>query len=215
MITEKMNVHKALSELKILNDRITKQIHVVEFCVSNKVSNEKINGMSVENWKKDVQAKWESINALINRRNAIKRAVSLSNAKTEVTVADKNYTVAEAIEMKQYGMTYYRELLRKLQFDFSEANESVERINSDADFRATDYAQKCVGTDKNSVEAMKEVEQIRMSYYNSHKAELINPIDITNKIEELENKIAQFTTEIDSVLSVSNATTIITIEYEN
>lgn len=213
MITEKMNVHKALSELKILNDRITKQIRVVEFCVPNKVSNEKINGMPVENWSKDVQSKWESINALINRRNAIKRAISLSNAKTEVTVADKNYTIAEAIEMKQYGMAYYRELLRKLQSDFSEANKLVERINSDADIKATNYAQNCVGTDKNSVEAMKEVEQIRMSYYNSHKAELINPIDITNKIEELENKIAQFTTEIDSVLSVSNATTIITIEY--
>lgn len=41
MTTEKMNVHKALAELKILDDRIVKAINSVEACISNKHSNTK------------------------------------------------------------------------------------------------------------------------------------------------------------------------------
>ena len=33
MTTEKMNVHKALAELKILDDRIIKAINSVEACI--------------------------------------------------------------------------------------------------------------------------------------------------------------------------------------
>lgn len=42
MTTEKMTVHKALSELKILDDRIHLAISEAVFCVTNKHSNEKI-----------------------------------------------------------------------------------------------------------------------------------------------------------------------------
>lgn len=38
MTTEKMNVHKALAELKILDDRIVKAINSVEACISFQIS---------------------------------------------------------------------------------------------------------------------------------------------------------------------------------
>ncbi len=213
MITETMNVHKALSEVKILNDRIEKEINNCQFCIVNKVENKTIKGKSIDDWKKNVSADWDSVTALINRRNAIKRAISLSNAATKVSIADKEYTVAEAIEMKQYSMCYYNTLLTKLRNDFATANMSVEKTNTDADNKATEYAKNCAGSDKSNLETLKEVENIRKAYYESHKAELLDPIDITKKIAELEKKIADFTADVDSVLSVSNATTNITIEY--
>lgn len=43
--------------------------------------------------------------------------------------------------------------------------------------------------------------------------ELIDPVNILEKIEALEVEIADFTTEVDSALSVSNALTEITVEY--
>lgn len=213
MITETMNVHKALSEIKILNDRIVGKIMENKFCICNKTTNKTINGKSIEDWKSNVKAQWESINQLILRREAIKRAINHSNASTKVVVADKEYTVAEAIEMKQYGIFYHKQLLTQLQNNFAMANADVERINTDADAKATTYAQNCVGSDKTSPEVIKDIENIRNSYYDTHKAEIIDPLDSIKRIEELKDYIDKFTSEIDSVLSVSNATTMITIEY--
>lgn len=208
-----MNVHKALSEVKILNNRILSKISESQFCIANKVTNKTIKGKPIDEWKRNIQDNWTSITTLINRRNALKQAISKSNASTEVTIAGKVYTVAEAIEMKQYGTYYYNALLNELRTNFTEANRSVETTNVKADVDATNYAQNCVGSDKSNTESLREIEKIRTAYYDSHKAELIDPIDITKKIAELEQIISDFTSEVDSVLSVSNATTLISIEY--
>lgn len=45
MTTEKMTVHKALTELKLLDDRIAKAIAEGIYCVANKHSNDKIGGV--------------------------------------------------------------------------------------------------------------------------------------------------------------------------
>ena len=41
---EKMTIHKALCELKILDSRINNAISSARFCLANKHSNEKVNG---------------------------------------------------------------------------------------------------------------------------------------------------------------------------
>lgn len=51
MTTEKMTVHKALAELKIVDDRIISAINGGTYCVANKHSNEKIKGVPVEDYK--------------------------------------------------------------------------------------------------------------------------------------------------------------------
>lgn len=40
---EKMTIHKALCELKILDSRINNAISSARFCLANKHSNEKVN----------------------------------------------------------------------------------------------------------------------------------------------------------------------------
>ena len=47
MNTETMTIHRALAELKVLDDRISKAINETSFVVSNKHSNEKIRGLSI------------------------------------------------------------------------------------------------------------------------------------------------------------------------
>ena len=55
MNKETMTVHKALSELKLLDDRINKVIYTSIFCEANKHSNEKIGGVPIEEAKKGMQ----------------------------------------------------------------------------------------------------------------------------------------------------------------
>lgn len=47
---EKMTIHKALCELKILDSRINNAISSARFCLANKHSNEKVNGVTVEEY---------------------------------------------------------------------------------------------------------------------------------------------------------------------
>ena len=203
MIKETMNLHKALSELKILNDRISDKISNCTFCGTMKSGSKTILGKAVDEFKTNVQSDYDSVNTLINRRNAIKRAVSKSNSSTSVTINGKDYVVAEAIEMKNWGM------------DYASAVNKMETENAKADMAATDYAKNGTNSDKTTLtaEALKEMENLRKSYYDSHKTEIVDPLKLSDKIKELEEMISAFTSEVDSVLAVSNANTLIEIEY--
>lgn len=93
-MTEKMTVHKALAELKLLDERIRKAISEGIYCIANKHSNDKIGGVLLDDYIKIMQGGYDKATDLISRRKAIKRAVVLSNAVTKVTVAGVEYTVA-------------------------------------------------------------------------------------------------------------------------
>ena len=83
METQKMTVHKALCELKTMDSRIQKAIDSSPYVVVNKHSSKKINGVSIDEFCRQAKSAYQSVNDLINRRNAIKRAVVLSNATTK------------------------------------------------------------------------------------------------------------------------------------
>ena len=140
MTTEKMTIHKALCELKTLDSRIQDAIRRSTFCFANKHSNQKIHGIPIEDVKKECKAAYQSISDLISRRNAIKCAVVLSNATTKVTIGGKEYTVAEAIEMKNNGMALLKYLLDKLAGDYRSASRECDESNGDRlERRADDY----------------------------------------------------------------------------
>ena len=100
MQKETMSVHKALAERKTLESRINGLINTSRFINVNKHSNEKIEGMPVEDYKKTLQGAWDKATDLIKRQEAINRAVTLSNAVTKVKIGEDEYTVAEAIWQK-------------------------------------------------------------------------------------------------------------------
>jgi len=212
MTTEKMTIHKALAELKIIGDRINNSISSSTFIKANKHSNEKINGVSVEEFRKQIQGNWDKSNDLIKRRNAIKRNVVLSNAKTVVKVGNDEFTVAEAIEMKNTGMQYKKELLNQLNRQYVEAISVTEKENGETlQQKAENYVIGLYGS-KDKVNN-DEIENVRKQFIVNNTFELIDPIKVREKIDSLEKEIAEFDAEIDSCLSVSNSLTEITIEY--
>ena len=103
---EQMTVHKALAELKVIDSRINNAIRSGTFVVANKHSNDKIHGVTINEFKNSMKSDFQKVSDLIARRNAIKKAVVASNAVTKVKVGDTEYTVATAIEMKNHGMEF-------------------------------------------------------------------------------------------------------------
>ena len=211
MHKEILNVHKALAELKILDDRIIKAIKEGNYVAANKHSNKQIKGIEIEDYKKIMTGGYDKVKDLVARRTAIKKAVVLSNAKTEVAVNGVKYTVAEAIEMRNHGIVFDELLLQELGEQYRRAQLEIARNNAEIDKRAENYVVSCYGS-KEKVESA-EMEESRKTFVKNNTFELLDPLKILEKMEELEEKISKFKSEIDSVLSVSNAVTEIEISY--
>lgn len=213
MTTETMTIHKGLAELKILDGRIKKEIQNGSYCAANKHSNDKINGIPIEDFNKAVQGTYDKVTDLINRRKAIKKAIVLSNAKTTVKIADVEYTVAEAIEMKNHGIEFESLLVNTMDRQYQQAQAEVNRQNgNNLEERADQYVTAIYGQ-KDGKTATADIEKVRKDFLESNSYEIVDPINVPEKVETLRQKIDAFMAEVDSALSVANALTEITIEY--
>ena len=213
MTTETMTIHKGLAELKILDGRIKKEIQNGSYCAANKHSNEKINGITIEDFRKTVQGTYDKVTDLINRRKAIKKAIVLSNAKTTVKIADTEYTVAEAIEMKNHGIEFETMLINVMDMQYKQAQAEVNRQNgNNLEERADQYVTAIYGQ-KEGKTSSADIDKVRKDFLEANSYEIVDPINVPEKAEALRQKIDAFMADVDSALSVSNALTEITIEY--
>lgn len=215
MITETMTIHEALSELKMLDKRIRSAIQRGTFCTTNKHSNQKINGKSIRDFEADVKSSFDSINSLISRRAAIRNALSASNAKTTVSIAGMNLSIAEAIEMKNSGIENYRVLLERLDYQYQMAITEINRTNGDAlQKKADDYVTNLYGPSKDKAVDAETVAKARETYIAANTVDFIDPLHLKNEIENLDAFIEKFRAEVDSKISISNALTTIEVSYE-
>ena len=155
----------------------------------------------------------DSIKDLIARHDAIKRAISKSNAETHVTIDDVVYTVAEAIYMNQHGIEFKRELLAMMERQYSSAIATIETTNARLSDRADDYTKGLASASEKSNMDPEAIRDARDSYIERETMVLIDGIDIKKAKDELAAKIDKFKAVVDAVLSASNAITEITIEY--
>lgn len=212
MTTETMSVYKALCELKLLADRINKSINALDPCVAMSKSAQKINGVSRADFERNAISSIDSCEDLIKRRNAIKRAVALSNATTKITISGEEMTVAEAIEMKTNGTLFKQAMLHMLQKKYAEAKADATRANLALDERAEKFLASMYSQKEIKVGG-EEIESLRKNYIDKNTVEIVDPANAAKKIEDMEASIAAFLSEFDSALSVSNATTQITVTY--
>ena len=213
MNIEKMTVHRALAELKTLDTRIQKTISSTRYCFANKHSNTKVNGVEIDDYIAVMKDNYKSVKALINRRNAMRKAVVLSNATTEVEIAGTKYRVAEAIEMKNHGMYNYQVLVSTIIHDKAVAQEAIDKYNGTTlEKKADDYVIGLYGSKEKA--SGTEAEATRKAYIGANTYDFVDPLGITSIQQNLEDMIANFSAEVDAALSVSNAITEIEFSYE-
>lgn len=213
MTTEKMSVHKALCELKTIDARIEKTIRATTYVFANKHNNTKVNGMSLSDFCAEIKANHKSAQDLIARRDAIKRAVTLSNATTKVMISGKEYTVAEAIDFKNHTVPLMNDMLSKMASDNMRARSAANAANGPAlEARADEYIKSLYGN-VDMKGASEEIKKVRVDFITAQTTELVDPLKIADEMVTLEKEITDFTVEIDSALSVSNALTELEISY--
>lgn len=217
MIQEKMTVHRALAELKNCDDRINKAIRSTPYVLAVKHSAEKINGVKVSNFKEQMRSGYQKVTDLIKRRDAMKRAVVLSNATTKVKIGDNEYTVAEAIEMKNHGMEFRSALLRQMNSDYIAAQNDLARNGGEAlEKKSEQYVLAVIAAQPKDSKMSADsdvMKGLRQTYIENNTYDLVDPLDITKVMEALDAEINEFNAEVDAALSVSNALTVIEFEY--
>lgn len=200
-----MSVTQALPELKLLERRINKVMETIgNWC---KVSH---NGAPVDKDKhrKETESQLQSFNDLTKRRDAIKRAIILSNAVTKVKIGCWEGTVAEAIEYKS-SIRIKRDFLEVMKSNLQTKREEFERMKAHVDGRLERLLQSELGKDvKTNPET---ITALTNSFRENNKVELVDPLDLATKVANLEDELDAFETNVDWVLSESNGKTVIEV----
>lgn len=205
---EKMLVTQALNELSLLDSRISRETNQASFVVAAKTNEKKVTpNVTKDDFSRNAQASFQSILDLIKRRDAIKKAIVASNAVTMVTINGEEMTVASAIELKT-AIEYEAGLLRVMKNQYERAKSDVNlqnmRLEEKIDnFISQNISGKEAKAKKDDYAAL--VDPIRTAGEYS----LVDPLHIEEKIKELENRIEGFRANVDSVLQISNCTTLI------
>lgn len=212
MTVETMNVHEALTELKMLEKRIPSEIKAVTWVLANKHSNTQINGVKLADVTERIDSQKKKVLDLIRRRDAIKRAVVQSNAETKITVAGVEYTVAVAIDLKNHGMEFLGDLQERMVDDYRRAERSAQVENAGLEARADAFMKTMIGN--SDTKGMSEENRAaRAKFIAEQTVELVDPIGVLKVAAELDEQIGTFMSKVDSALSTSNALTTITVEY--
>ena len=210
MEIRKMTVHEALAKVKTADDRIEKLLsgNFIDVC---KKTADKIRGVKIEDWEKDMQSRLSKITDIINETNAIKAAISQSNAITEIMVGNKKMTVAEALYMWKYGIQVKQNILLELREQYSKAMNAIERNNGDnLDKKANDFAINLYAG-KEKVDS-KDVAALIQKFKDDNTWVMLDPNHLADRIKKLEDEIDEFTAHVDGAIQMANATKVIEFE---
>lgn len=207
----KMTVTEALKKQGILEDRIDRAITEAQFCVATKKSEKNaMASTSKEDFKKNAIASYQEITDLIAHKEAMKRAIVLSNATTEVVIAGKKMTVAEAIDHKR-TINYQKTLLEEMKAQYTTETKGVDFKNTAVDREANLLVANVLGKEKESAKPT-DIEAIIKPYRERNEYELIDPLNLKDKIETLEREIEDFEYNVDTALQINNCSTWIEFE---
>ena len=203
-----VTVTRALTQVKTLDERIANFAQKSEPVVSYKIGQKSAGGRPVQEVEQLVTASFQSVKDLIAQRNTIKAAIIRSNSDTVVSIAGVQMTVAEAIERKS-SIRLEAALLQTMKAQLGAATVKVEQLNRQMEADLQQLMVAAVGKDRVVTEG--ELSAIRDPFITQKQATLIDPLDLAKQIALLDATIVGFTSEVDFVLSESNAITKIVI----
>lgn len=201
---QSMSVTQALAELKLLRKRFERVLSDAEFITLKT----KTKQLDTEAFKRSAVGSYQSFKDLLSRYNRIKAAIVVSNATARVTVAGREYSIAEAVERKR-AIDTEKDCLRLMQRQYKDVMERYEAHQKAQQERLDRLVMQELGKDnKTSIEV---VTQLTATFMESNKAEVIDPLKLEEKIREIQKDLEDFETNVDWALSESNGCTMIEV----
>lgn len=200
-----ISASRALVELKTLDGRIERAIVAVVANVPKRGNELPPGNGNQDEFTKKQKANLQVVTDLTGRRRTVKAALVRSNAATAITVAGETMTVAEAIERKQ-SIQYEKSLLARLKQGFSQATSHIEANNEKVRENLLQLLQATYGKEGSTVTGS-DYDAVAGPFLAQHELSLVDPLNVQERIAELEKTIEDFGAEVDIALTESNALT--------
>lgn len=207
-----ISITEALNELKLYDARIRKAISNIKLVGAAKKSSDKVGVVLKDTFYERAKADYQSVTDLMANRNALKSAIVKANAVTDVTIAGKTMTRAEAIERKN-SIKYEESLLLEMKRQYATTMDSVNKENKKVDSKVDELITTLVGRDSDKKLSKEDHEAVEKPYREKNEFEFIDPIGIYDEMLALESDIDGFKSEVDTVLVLSNATSFIEVDF--
>ena len=207
-----MTIHRALSELKLIDARIEKAINLVEPTGLMQLD-KLVNGfIRKDEFEKDVKSKFQSVLDLIERKNSIKSAIVKANGTTTVKIGEKTMTIADAINFKTV-IAVKKNLIARLTQKHNSVKAKFIQDNEKINNVALENAKIMIGKqgDDKVKPTDEDVKNIVEPFIKRNEFHLIDPLKVEDLAETLQLEVDEFEAEVDAVLSEINAITIIEI----
>jgi len=212
MKKQKMTIHRALVELKLIGSRIEKATNAIKPVGVMRRDGLVGNLINKEVFEADAKSGYQSVIDLLERRNKIKTAIVNANGVTVVKVAGNKMTIADAINYKSI-IEYKKELIRVLILQYTSIKAKFLTENEKVEQVALENAKIMLGKkgDDNAKPTDEDVKQIMEPFVKRNELLMVDPLKVDKLIVDLTIEVDNFDAEVDAVLSEINAVTIIEV----
>lgn len=219
-MAEKMLVTQALDERDLLVKKIQDKISKASFTDVKKHNEKKVMDRRVleETFRQEAESAYQQIMDLIERFQKIDAAIVASNAATMIHTSFGDYTVAGAISLRSRmrgngsyddEADFEQSLFIKMKNELDKRLISVENKNKQLETTAESMRLSILGKDTKAKDD-KPLEVVT-TYVQENTAEIVDPLNVQKKVEEIQEKRDKLLSELDTQIKVSNATTFIEI----
>lgn len=209
MTKETISVQRALSELTILDKKINDFSNENHRFTTYLKSGKMVRGhQDKDRFAREAKGYLDSLVSALERRSRIKSAVVQSNALTKITVAGKEMTVAEAIEMKK-SIEAQEVILYRMKQDLARTQDTAEYKRNEANSRLEARIDELTRREgrNGEVDLEDEIAALRAIHDKTQVFEVFDPANVVDFIEKHSEFIVRFRQDIDLALLESNVAT--------
>lgn len=231
MVMEKkeMTIHAALAQVKILQKRLMKCMtgeNAVYIGVTIGNSG-KCNGTTVDKVSKQIQSNWDTFHSLLSNYKQIRFALMQKNAGIidqedldskgllhMIELNGAHYSVSNLIEYQRIVNQFEEPFLALLTNLYNKASREVEKKNNEVDKRCDDIIKSMCGQDSKTKLTADTMSDVAQKYHENNDVRLVDPLNLSTKIQKMQNDLSQLKSDLDSLLSTENATTTISVNLQ-
>lgn len=220
MMEQKMLVTQALDQRDLLVKKICDKIRKASFTETKKHNEEKVMERRVtqKEFEKEARSSYQQIIDLIHWYDKVDQAILRSNAETIIETSYGTMSIANALALRSRlscsnaydsDSNFEGNLMMKLQEELNEKIRVMEQKNKGLQNTAETMRLSILGKDtKAKDETPLKVVDV---YVQENTTELIDPLNVRKKIDELNERRETILNELDTKIKVSNATTFVEI----
>lgn len=204
--TRQMTMHQLLAEIKLTKAKLENTTSKL-FVSYKKHSDAIVDSVAVEKAEQIMRGNLDSVRHLISNLTEYETVRYKSNANTNVEIAGKTMTVADAIKRKE-NIKYEKDLLNELERQYKGVTRNISAENAKLEMNAKSKVD-AIKTDSMSAESLMEIMKADIE---ANTYEMIDPNNIVELIRSMKDDINSFETEVDAALSTSNALTVVEVK---